>query len=127
MTQMTQTRIHIGPVQIGIIVCALATALIHLYEAVQPGEDLRNWFILNCIGYLVLLMAWFLPQLFAYHRLINYVFIAYTAITVLMWFLIGLPSEPIGYVTKLIEVLLITLLVIEDLQGRRRLATYPAS
>ncbi|GHO86268.1 hypothetical protein [Dictyobacter formicarum] len=127
MTQMTQTRMHIGPVQIGIAVCTLATALIHLYEAVQPGEDLRTWFILNCIGYLVLLIALFLPQLFAYHRLINYALIAYTAITILMWFLIGLPSASIGYVTKLIEVLLIILLVTEDLQGRRRPSAYPAS
>ncbi|GCE22881.1 hypothetical protein [Dictyobacter kobayashii] len=126
MTQITQTRMHIGPIQIGIIVCALATALIHLYAAVQPGEDLRTWFILNCIGYLVLLAALFLPQLLAYHRLINYVLIAYTAITIIMWFLIGLPSEPIGYVTKIIEVALIAFLVAEDLQGRRHSSTFSA-
>ncbi|GCE08767.1 hypothetical protein [Dictyobacter aurantiacus] len=127
MKQMAQTRIHIGPVQLGIIVCTLATALIHLYEAVQPGEDLRNWFILNCIGYLVLLVAWFLPQLAGFHRLVRYVLILYTAITVLMWFLIGLPSEPIGYVTKAIEVLLIIFLATEDVQERRHSLSYSAS
>ncbi|GCE30723.1 hypothetical protein KDA_62070 [Dictyobacter alpinus] len=114
MTQMSQSRTQTGALQIGIIVCTLATALIHLYLAMQPDEDLRTWFILNAIGYLVLLVARFLPQLASYRRIVNYVLMAYTAVTIIMWLLIGLPSEPIGYVTKAIEVVLIILLVLDD-------------
>ncbi|GER90875.1 hypothetical protein KDW_50370 [Dictyobacter vulcani] len=124
MVDISKSRFHIGVLQIGIIVCVLATAFIHLYLALQPDEDLRTWFILNSIGYLVLLVALFLPPLMPYRRIVDYVLIVYTAVTIVMWFLIGLPSEPIGYVTKAIEAVLIILLVLDTRIGRKHSARY---
>ena len=97
-------------VQIGVIVLAAATALIHLYLGLQ-GFPI---FILNGLGYLGLLGALYLPipQLARYHNAARWVLIGYTALTIFLWILIG-ARTPIGYIDKLIEVALIALLVLD--------------
>lgn len=96
--------------QIAIIVLTLATALIHI-SLLFPDP----MFIMNGLGYLSLLAAYFLPvSIFRkYHSLIRWVFIAFTLVTIVAWLLIGDKSWPggaLGYFTKTIEVLLVIFL-----------------
>ena len=105
-------NVKLGPLQIGIIILTIATAAIHLWIGIPNNFGM---FILNGIGYLALLVALYLPQLRKYQGWIRWVFIVYTAVTVIAWIAIG-SRNTIGYVDKLIEVALIALLFIE---GRR--------
>ena len=102
-------------VRIGIIILTLATALIHL---TLNFPDVI--FILNGLGYLTLVAALFLRvpiQFVSQNRaLVRWAFIAFTAITILGWLAIGdktLPNGMLGYITKVIEIILIELLFIE--------------
>lgn len=101
-----------GPLQIGIILLTIATSVIHLALGIPNGLTM---FILNGIGYLVLLIALYLPQLEGKRNLIRWALIAYTVVTVLGWVFVG-ARNTIGYVDKLIEVALIVLLFIESRQ-----------
>src|SRR5437773_1483427 len=107
---------RIGFLQIAIILLAVITALIHLYLGVRglmigQGGPFPLLFILNCVGYMVLVTALYLPTLQRIQRLIRWILIAYTALTVILWYLIA--SSHAGmydYVDKLVEVVLIILL-----------------
>jgi hypothetical protein len=104
-------QVSFGPLQIGIIALTLATALIH-FSLLFPD----TLFILNGLGYLALLAAYFLPLPFlrANRGLIRWVFIGFTAATIIAWLVMGDKSWAngwLGYVTKAIEVVLIALLL----------------
>lgn len=103
------TRPRLGLLQFGIIALTAATALIHIWLAIPDNLII---FYLNGLGYLALVTALYLPQLSAYHRLVRYALIAFAAVTIVGWAIIGERSA-IAYVDKLIEVALIVLLVIE--------------
>lgn len=109
---MKEEAVKFGPLQAGIIVLALATAIIH-FTLLFP--DLI--FILNGLGFVVLAAALYapLPALTRYRVWVRWAFIGYTALTVILWLIMGLRT-PIGYVTKLIEVALVTLLLLEGRQ-----------
>lgn len=111
MKNGTVTRL--GPLQAGVIVLALATAIIH-FTLVFPS----TLFILNGLGFLALLAALYapLPGLARYRAWARWALIAYTALTVILWLVMGLRA-PIAYITKLIEVALLVLLLLE---GRQR-------
>ena len=98
-----------GPIQIGIILLTIATAVIHLALGIPDGFMM---FILNGIGYLVLITALYLPQLSKYHALTRWALIAFTVVTILGWVFIG-ARIPIAYVDKLIEIVLVVLLFVE--------------
>jgi hypothetical protein len=102
----TETTTH-GALRAGIALLTLATALIHL-QLNFPDP----MFILNGLGYLALLAALFLPSLARYRGLIRRALIGYTALTILLWLLLG-ARTPIGYMDKVIEIVLIALLLIE--------------
>ena len=110
---MDATKPRIGALQIGIIVLALSTALIHLFLATLGPATFTVLFLLNGIGYIVLTVCLFLPRFARHRRLIHWLFIAYTATTILAYFVIGQIST-LGLVTKLIEVLLIILLFLDN-------------
>lgn len=115
---MNESQSRFGAVQIGIIILTLATALIH-FSLLFPDP----MFILNGLGYLTLLAAFFLPIDFLKdrHNLIRWLFIAFTAVTILGWIAIGDKSWPggaLGYITKLIEIGLIGLLVVDGRQNQ---------
>lgn len=118
---MTTSRTFFTPVQIGIIVLTLATAAIHIWLAFQfPSPD--PMFMLNGIGYVGLLAALFLPvpRLAGYKGIIRWVLIGYTALTVVLYFVInGLSYFPLGYAAKTIETVLIALLLIEGRASKR--------
>jgi len=103
-----------GPLQIAIVLLTMATAFIH-FSLLFPDV----LFILNGLGYLALLAAYFLPALRSYRSQVRWAFIGYAAITILAWLFMGEKSWPagaMGYITKVIEVILIILLW----QDRRR-------
>jgi hypothetical protein len=56
--------------------------------------------------------AYFLPQLKAYRGKVRWVFIGFTAVTVIAWVAIG-ERNALGYITKVIELALIALLWID--------------
>lgn len=103
-------------IQIGIIILTLATAYVHLRLALPTPfiVPLLTAFLLNGIGYLVLLGALYLPisQLGGYRNTIRILFIAYTALTVVLWIFLGARTTE-GYIDKAIEVILIILLAVE--------------
>ncbi|HKF96460.1 MAG TPA: hypothetical protein VKB96_18085 [Gammaproteobacteria bacterium] len=77
-------------------------------------------FLLNGIGYLVLVTALYLPQLRQYQPVVRWLLIAFAAVTVIMYFAIsGFRINPIGLLTKAVEVALIVLLLIDGRQSAR--------
>ena len=107
---MNATQTKFGTLQIGILLLTLATAAIH-FTLLFPDPV----FILNSLGYLALLAAYFLPLPFAKDnpRLVRWAFMGFIIVTILAWVAIGDKSWPtgaLGYVTKIIEVVLLVLL-----------------
>lgn len=96
----------------GIIVFALATAVLHLTLFPDIG------FTLNGLGYLGLLGAYFLPlPLFQQrHKTVWWVFAGYTVLTIVLWVIMGDKnfvmgtSSATGYFAKAAEVLLLAFL-----------------
>ena len=113
---MNQAKTQMNPRKIGIIGLTIATALIHIalaFYAIRLGDmTTLIMFLLNGVGYLVLLAAYFLPLPLArdYPKLVRWAFIAFTAVTILGWVAIG-SRNPVGYVDKVIELVLIILLL----------------
>jgi hypothetical protein len=100
----------LSPAKVAIILLTIAAAGIH-FSLLFPDPI----FILNGLGFLALLAAYFLPLPFAKDNrsLVKWAFMGYTAVTVLAWIAIGEKSWPLGmmgYLTKLIEIALMVLL-----------------
>jgi hypothetical protein len=103
--------------RIAIIILTLATAAIHLYLNFNQGSfQFQPGFTLNALGYLALMVLFFkwinLPFLQGSGKMIWYVYMGYTAVTVILYFLINIPggtafTNVVGLVDKVIEVLLI--------------------
>jgi hypothetical protein len=100
-----------------ILIFALITALVHLVVLnipfIQDKGSPDLLFTLNGLGYLGLLAAFFfnIPFLAGRRRLVQYAFIAFTAVTIIAWIPIG-ARDLVGYGTKLDEVLLIIALIL---------------
>ena len=110
---MSTARVSVNAaLRIGVVVFTLGTALIHL-QLNFPDPV----FILNGLGYLTLLAALYLPQVARYRNAVRWVLIGYTALTILLWILIG-ARVPIGYIDKAIEVALIVVLLLEARNSR---------
>ena len=100
----------------GIILSTLATALLHLSLFSQMGFDP---IVLNGLGYLALLGAYFLPIPFFQqrHNLVWWALLGYTLLTFVLWILLGdknfVPgtSSAIGYYAKAAELVLIAFLL----------------
>ncbi len=113
MAQNIQHRLN--GVQVAILILTLMTALAHLFLGVQLDEQLHIWFLLNGLGYLILLAAFFLPQLAQVHPAIRWILLGYTLLTFILWFFLGSPREgkidPFDMGVKAVEVLLVLLLL----------------
>lgn len=112
MTQ-ARTRPRLSPVQAGIILLTLATALIHLYFAFFDEEMSRLaviLFFLNFLGYVTLVSALYapIPALVRLRPLTRVLLIAFAAATIAGYLYVGV-FEPIGWIDKTIEALLIVL------------------
>lgn len=96
-----------------ILVTGILTAIVHLIVLPIRGldalEDIDYLFILNGLGYIVLLIVFFTNPTFDRGRtpLLHYIFIAYTFATILAWFALGSIDDKLAWLTKLDEVLLI--------------------
>ena len=112
---MTHADSRFGLLSIAIAVLTLATALIHFVLAIPSGDIM---FYANALAYIVLLGALYLPipALAPYRRLVRYALIGLAAVTVIGWIIIG-DRVAIGYIDKVIELVLIVLLVVEARQS----------
>lgn len=106
---MQSQKARIGGLQLGIILLALATAIVHL--VILNLESIDILFTLNGLGFLGLLALYFLPIPIAqkYHNLVRWAFMAYTAVSILAWVMVGSPSA-LAITDKAIEIVLIILL-----------------
>ena len=96
-----------------IVALAVTTAVIHLLLGAGIVGDLNPMFILNGIGYLVLIAAlYFIPQLAGQRSLIRWLLLAYTAVTFVLYFVFNWPDiwGPLGIIDKIVELALIVLL-----------------
>ena len=103
-----------GIVQIGVMVLTVVAALIHL------SLQFPNWlFILNALGYLALLAVLYLPvrQLNRWRTQWRWALIAYTAITIVAWLVMGDKQSTLAYVTLIVELGLVGLLFVENYQA----------
>ncbi len=92
---------------------ALLTALIHLFLGVQGGILI---FILNGLGFIALVVGlYLLPQLANWRTHIRWALVAYTAITIVAYFVVNQNplDSGIGLLTKAVEVILIVLLYLQ--------------
>jgi hypothetical protein len=105
--------------RIAILAFGLITAFVHgVLLNFQMGH-LDVLFTLNGLGYAVLLVLFFANPGFVQgrRRLLHYAFIAFTAATIVAFLAMGgtglggKPFDPLGWVTKLDEALLIAALV----------------
>lgn len=97
-----------------IVALALLTALIHLFLGIQGGIAI---FILNGLGFIALVACLYLvPQLANWRTYLRWALVAYSAITIVAYFVVN--DQPldsgIGLVTKAIEVILVVLLYLES-------------
>jgi hypothetical protein len=80
-------------------------------------------FLLNGIGYLVLVTALYLPQLRRYQPIVRWLLIAFATVTIVMYLaIVGLRPNPIGIFTKVVEIVLIVLLLIDGRQSAQAMA-----
>ena len=104
----------------GIILFTLATALLHLslYPYYGAQGQAFDPIVLNGLGYLALLGAYFLPiEFFQHrHRLVWWALFGYTVLTIILWVMLGDKqfvsgtSSAIGYYAKAAEVILLAFL-----------------
>jgi hypothetical protein len=100
----------------GILVAGLATALLHLSLFTKLGMDP---IVLNGIGYLALLGAYFLPIPFLQqrHNLVWWALLGYTILTFVLWLILGdknfVPgtTSATGYYAKAAEIFLMGFLL----------------
>ncbi len=99
----------------GIIFAGLATALLHLSLFSKMGPDP---IVLNGLGYLALLGAYFLPIPFLQqrHKMVWWVLVGYSILTIILWVIMGDKhfvagtTSAIGYYAKAAEVFLLACL-----------------
>jgi hypothetical protein len=123
-TRQSYVPVDAGPIQGGIIILTLLTAIDALFQAFRhgwPTSLLPILFLLNGLGYLALLIALYHPRFAAFQRLVRWALIVYAAVTFIVWIFITHASfDPFDYHDKLIELCLIVLLLVEDRQLRQQ-------
>ncbi len=95
-----------------ILVTGLFAALVHLVLLNLSMGKIDPLFTLNGLGYLTLLAALFLnlPVVSKQQTLVHWAFMAFAAVTIVAWVVMGRPYTALGYVTKLDELMLIAAL-----------------
>ena len=105
------TNQKLGFLQYGILFLAFSSAAIH-FTLMLPKID--PMFTLNAIGFIGLAVALYfpIPILKNYPKQVRIFFIGYTLLTIFLWILIG-QRGMVGYLTQVIEILLVVCLFIE--------------
>ncbi len=104
-----------------VAVLTLLTAAVHF--GVGLGEEVEWLLVLNGVGYLVLLGLWLRPPVVWASEWLRWLFIGYIAATILGYFAVdGLEGlyDPLGMLTKGLEVILLGLLLTERTYQARR-------
>jgi hypothetical protein len=83
-----------------VVALALTTAAIHIGLAIPMG---LVGFYLNGLGYLTMTAALSWPGLRRFRSRIRWLFMGYTALTIVLWALLGSPYTPIGFLDKAVE------------------------
>jgi len=108
-------------VNVSIFMLTLITAGAHLYLAAQPDEALRFWFLLNGLGYLVILTAYFWPLRKSFHRIVGWGMLGYVLLTVVLWFFLGSLREgtldPFDATVKAVEITLAVQLFLDMIRN----------
>lgn len=103
---------RLTPAKYGILGLTLFTAAVH----VALGEPV---FLLNGLGYVVLLLLLILPRFDEWQKAIRWLFIGYTAVTIAGYFIVhsdgSWQMDGLGVMTKVAEVILL-LLLLYDMQ-----------
>ncbi len=102
----------------GVAGLTVATAIIHLVLGIGSPEPMfKVLFILNGLGYLVLVAALYFLQPFTANRsLIRWALLGFTAVTIVMYFVFNGADafkSAFGLADKAIEVVLIVLLFLD--------------
>jgi hypothetical protein len=95
-----------------IIITAILTGIIHLLVLSLLLGQISTLFVLNGLGFLVLLAAWYYTPGFlsSQRAALHVVFILYTLATIGAWIAIGDMGDILGILTKLVEVVLLAAL-----------------
>ena len=127
----TEARTRIGPVQIGVILLALATGVVHLYLFLIEGflgdsSMLPFYQILfagNFFGYVTLAAALYLPTplLARLRPSIRVLLIAMSTAALISYFYVNV-IDALGNATKVIELLLIVLVTVDAGMARKERA-----
>ena len=108
---------RLGALQYGIIILTIITALTHLILGFRFWPDfLGIMFVLNGVGYLVLLAClYFIPQLAERRGIFRWLLLAFTAVTFVLYFVFNWPDiyGLGGLIDKAVELVLIILLIID--------------
>ena len=99
--------------QVSIIVLTLATAFIHFIVGFPRLSLFPVLFYLNALGYIVLLCLYYLPAFAPFHTPIRWLFIGYTLLTIILYFVLSHYASLIGYTDKVVEVILIVFLLFD--------------
>jgi hypothetical protein len=111
MKANSATAVFVTP---GIIILTVATALIHLSLNFLMGKfDIM--FTLNGLAYLTLLAALFLdiPIARENRKLVRFGLIGFAIVTIVAWIFLGDMTWWLGWLTKIIELVLIGLLILK--------------
>ncbi len=111
-TTQTATRPRIDLATIAIVVLTIAAAAIHVSRAVI-NPRITVLFTLNALGYLGLLVLLYLPAARRFFSLVRGIFIGYTALTFVLFFVWGFMKGEwpiIGFICVALEAILIVLL-----------------
>jgi hypothetical protein len=137
--EIRESLLRVSFLRIGIIVLAALTAAVHFYLAyitfvliaqgpLPPGATAEallpfaSLFLLNGIGYLVLVAALYMSRLQRFQWFTRLVLIGYTLLTIVAWYVLAASRANLfDYSDKLIEAGLIVLLLIEGRQTRQSL------
>ncbi len=112
MQTTTQSRTS----QIALIVLTVITALLH-FDRALADPDIRILFILNGLGYFALVAAFYLPMFQKFHKAVRWIFVSYTIVTILLYFVwVAMSGDwtiPLGPIAKIVEVIMIVLIIRE--------------
>jgi hypothetical protein len=125
---------RLGLLPVVIIVLTAYAAIYHFYlayylfewiasgaKAAQGVQMLAILFILNGLGYLALVSALYLPALQHVRRITCWLLIGYTALTMILWYILGNRStaDLMVYSVTIVEGVLIVLLLVKSWQERQ--------
>jgi len=125
---------RLGLLPVVIIVLTAYAAIYHFYLAyylfewmasgakAAPGVQMfAILFILNGLGYLALVSALYLPALQQVRRITGFLLIGYTALTLILWYILGNRStaDLMVYSVNIVEGALIVLLLLKSWQEQQ--------